>query len=230
MMYALRRSVDKLLKYYEGLEPSSATHEHLHSSVFPSISPFHDKTGNTITFKYIRPLEDDPACITFHAKTTGSSPIDVVVKFVSSSLWSATGKTHIDSLLITTLAPQLLYCGSVGIQHDDPTFRGLRMVVMEYVDGQTLHDVERVPPGAKGEVDRALKILHNKDYVFGDLRRQNVMVTKNAEVKLVDFDWAGKENETRYPLLISKAITGPLGVEGGSLITRSRDIYMFSLL
>jgi hypothetical protein len=82
MIYALRRSVDKLLKYYEGLEPSSATHEHLHSSVFPSISPFHDKTGNTITFKYIRPLEDDPACITFHAKTTGSSPIDVVVKFV----------------------------------------------------------------------------------------------------------------------------------------------------
>jgi hypothetical protein len=37
------------------------------------------------------------------------------------------------------LAPQLLYCGRVGIHDNDPTFGELRMVVMEYVDGETLH-------------------------------------------------------------------------------------------
>lgn len=33
------------------------------------------------------------------------------------------------------------------------------MVVMEYVDGETLHEVKRVPPGAKEEVARALEIF-----------------------------------------------------------------------
>jgi serine/threonine protein kinase len=90
--------------------------------------------------------------------------------------------------------------------------------------------VKRVPPSAKEELARALEILHDKDYAFGDLRRQNVMITRNQEVKLVDFDWAGKENETRYPLLASRAITGSLGVEGGSFIKKSHDIHMYSLL
>ena len=127
------------------------------------------------------------------------------------------------------LAPQLLYCGRVGVLDNDPTYGELRMVIMEYVDGETLHEVKRVPPSAKEEVARALKFLHDKDYAFGDLRRQNVMITRN-EVKLIDFDWAGKENETRYPLLASRAITGPLGVEGRSLIKKSHDIRMYSLL
>jgi len=101
------------------------------------------------------------------------------------------------------------------------------MVVMEYVDGETLHEVKRVPPSAKEEVARALEILHDRDCAFGDLRRQNVMIMRNEEVKLVDFDWAGKETETRYPLL---AMTGPPGGEGGSLIKKSHDIHMYSLL
>ena len=102
------------------------------------------------------------------------------------------------------------------------------MVVMEYIDGETLHEVKRVPPSAKEEVACALEILHDKNYAFGDLRWQNVMIMRNEKVKLVDFDWAGKENETRYPLLASRAITGPLGVEGGSLIKKSHNIHMCS--
>ena len=35
------------------------------------------------------------------------------------------------------------------------------------------------------------------------------MVTENEEVKLIDFDWAGKELEIRYPLLISSSIKCP---------------------
>jgi serine/threonine protein kinase len=224
-MYALRRNVERLEKYYEALDLHPDAHEYLHPSVFPSITTFLDKTGNTTPFKYVRPLEDEPGCVAFHAKTIGSSPMDVVIKFVERY-----GEEAHQVLAKEHLAPQLLYCGRVGIHDDDPTFGELRMVVMEYVDGETLHEVKRVPPSAKEEVARALEILHDKDYAFGDLRRQNVMITRNEEVKLVDFDWAGKENETRYPLLASKAITGPLGVEGGSLIKKSHDIHMYSLL
>jgi hypothetical protein len=84
----------------------------------------------------------------------GSSPTDVVIKFVElyrEEAHQLLAKEH--------LAPQLLYCRRVGVHDDDPTFGELRMVVMEYVDGETLHEVKRVPPSAKEEVARALEIL-----------------------------------------------------------------------
>ena len=43
----------------------------------------------------------------------------------------------------------------------------LRMVVMEYVDGETLHEVKRVTPSAKEEVARALEILHSGGSIGG---------------------------------------------------------------
>jgi serine/threonine protein kinase len=151
--------------------------------------------------------------------------MDVVIKFVEHY-----GEEAHQLLAEEHLAPQLLYCRRVGIHDDNPTFGELCLVVMEYINGETLHEVKQVPPSAKEEVARALEILHDKDYAFGDLRRQNVMITRNEEVKLIDFNWAGKENETRYPLLASRAIIGPLDVEGGSLIKKSHDICMYSLL
>jgi hypothetical protein len=38
-------------------------HKYLHLSIFPSITTFLDKTGNTTPFKYVRPLEDKPGCV-----------------------------------------------------------------------------------------------------------------------------------------------------------------------
>ena len=224
-MYALRRNIERLEKYYEALDLHPNAHKYVHPSAFPSITTFLDKTGNTTPFKYVRPLENDPGCVVFHAKTIGSSPMDVVIKSVECY-----GEEPHQLLAKEHLAPQLLYFGKVGVHDDDLTFGELRMVVMEYVDGKTLHGVKRVPPSAKEEVARALEILHDNDYAFGDLRRQNVMITRNEEVKLIDFDWAGKENETRYPLLASRAITGPFGIEGGSPIKKSHNRYMYSLL
>ena len=125
MMYALRRSIERLEKYYEMLDLHPDAYKYLHPSIFPSITTFLNKTGNTTLFKYIWPLEDDPGCVAFHAKTIGSSPIDVVIKFVERYREEAhqlLAKEH--------LAPQLLYCRRVGVHDDDPTFGELRMVIM----------------------------------------------------------------------------------------------------
>jgi hypothetical protein len=226
-MYALRRNIERLEKYYEALDLLPDAHEYVLPSVFPSITTFLNKTGDKISFKYVRPLEDEPECVTFHARTIERPPMDVVVKFVERY-----GEEAHQLLAENDLAPELLYCGRVGIRDDDPTFGELRMVVMKYVAGQTMHEMgmNEVPPSAKKDVARALEILHDNDYAFGDLRRQNVMITKNGEVKLVDFDWAGKENKTRYPLLASRAIIGVLGVDGGSLIRKHHDTHMYSKL
>ena len=146
---------------YEGLDLHPDVHEHLYSSVFPLITMF-----------------------------LGSSPMDVVIKFVECY-----GEEAYQLLAKEHLVPQLLYCGRVGINNNDPIFGELQMVIMEYVDGETLQEVKQVPPRAKEEVICALEILHDKNYVFGDLRWQNIMIMRNEEVKLVDFDWTGKENE-----------------------------------
>jgi hypothetical protein len=46
-------------------------------------------------------------------------------------------------------APRLLYYGKVGVSDGDPTFGHLRMVVMEYLNGMTVHQaktLKQLPP------------------------------------------------------------------------------------
>jgi tRNA A-37 threonylcarbamoyl transferase component Bud32 len=44
------------------------------------------------------------------------------------------------------------------------------MVVVEYIEGETLDNVTQVSPRVMGEIRRALDLLHGQGYVFGDLR------------------------------------------------------------
>jgi hypothetical protein len=55
--------------------------------------------------------------VSHYAKTTGSSPMDVIIKFVERY-----GEEAHQLLAKEHLAPQLLYCGRVGVHDDDPTF------------------------------------------------------------------------------------------------------------
>jgi hypothetical protein len=48
------------------------------------------------------------------------------------------------------------------------------MVVMGYVNGETLHEVKHVPPSAKEEAACALEINMIRTMLFGDPRRQNM--------------------------------------------------------
>jgi serine/threonine protein kinase len=131
-------------------------------------------------------------------------------------------------------APRLLYYGKVGVSDDDPTYGRLRMVVMEYLDGMTANQVQRLdqlPPTFLEEVQRILNHLHDNDLVFGDLRRANIMITKNNKVKFVDFDWAGKAGVSRYPLLLSQQIQWPDDVgDGLAVMQKQHDLDMLTRL
>jgi hypothetical protein len=56
------------------------------------------------------------------------------------------------------------------------------------------------------------------------------MITKNREVKLIDFDWAGKEQQVRYPLFLSEEIKWADGVTPGGIIEKKHDIVMLRRL
>ncbi|KIO15452.1 hypothetical protein M407DRAFT_241700 [Tulasnella calospora MUT 4182] len=47
---------------------------------------------------------------------------------------------------------------------------------------------------------------------------------------LVDFDWAGKENEQRYPPALNPEIKWPEGAVGGGIIKMEHDDRMLELL
>ncbi|KAJ7866632.1 hypothetical protein B0H14DRAFT_2286877, partial [Mycena olivaceomarginata] len=49
------------------------------------------------------------------------------------------------------------------------------------------------------QLSEIISVLHTSRYVFRDLRLPNIMVAKN-QVKLIDFDWEGKEGLAKYPI------------------------------
>ena len=58
------------------------------------------------------------------------------------------------------------------------------MVVMEYLDGNTLFELYRepkLPSSIWSGVKKALKILLEGGYVFGDLRRNNIILVHMIE-------------------------------------------------
>ena len=58
------------------------------------------------------------------------------------------------------------------------------------------------------EKTEVIQKLHDAQLGFAGLRAPNVMVSGD-EVFLIDFDWAGKVNEARYPLNLSRSVKWP---------------------
>ena len=177
----------------------------------------------------MKPLERDATCVTFLAKTLEASPKSIVVKFVERygvAAHKLLEKIH--------AAPRLLYYDKVGINDDDPTYGRLRMVVMEYLDGMTANQAQKLdhlPLTFLKDVQRLLSHLHDNDLVFGDVRSANIMITRNHKVKFVDFDWAGKSGVSHYPLLLSQQIQWPDGVgDGLAVMEKQHDLDMLTRL
>ncbi|PPQ79188.1 hypothetical protein CVT25_002773 [Psilocybe cyanescens] len=221
IFYALKSGLDKLESYYEAVKLSDASPAA--SRYFPSINAYH--TGEELVhFKYVGFLEDGPDCTTLRARTLSTPPRDIVVKFVERY-----GARAHRLLADNGLAPELIYYGSPRLNDEEPSYNSLFMVVMGFVDGQTLaksklnkEEAEKV----RGALKNALKLLHDNGLVFGDVRSPNVMITAAKEVKLIDFDWAGEEGQAKYPYLISPGIPWPAGVQPLAVIERDHDLQM----
>lgn len=133
------------------------------------------------------------------------------------------------------LAPELLSVTSLGEIYDN-----LHLVAMEYIEGKTLHDAfgadGLLPLDVRESVHNALEVLSKEGFVFGDLRRPNVMLVHGTEpvckrIRLIDFDWAGKEgSDLRYPFHLASVVRGPSGASDYDLITRVHQDNMLEYL
>jgi tRNA A-37 threonylcarbamoyl transferase component Bud32 len=98
------------------------------------------------------------------------------------------------------------------------------MVVMEYVDGQPVDEKNGISDAARVSVVKAVRLLHDNGFVHGDIRGPNILIAdgegdEESRVKLLDFDWAGREGEVRYPYRLSQGLWVK-GVDDGELILR----------
>ena len=87
-----------------------------------------------------------------------------------------------------------------------------------------------LPRTPKAEVVRetlakALEVLHEHNIVFGDLRPLNILHSRDDDrVFLVDFDWAGKDEEARYSPCLNEGLPGLApGVGMWAVMKKSHD-------
>lgn len=59
-----------------------------------------------------------------------------------------------------------------------------------------------------------------KNKVGQDLRSQNILVLTDNTICILDFDWAGKKGEVRYPQELNTSCNWHPGVKCGGLISK----------
>ncbi|KAJ4500662.1 hypothetical protein C8R41DRAFT_810546 [Lentinula lateritia] len=157
-------------------------------------------------------------------------PTNVVVKFACRY-----GETGHRLLAEAGLAPRIYYCAF------DETI-GLWVIVMDYVEGVVCKG--KLVGGEAKSLTRAIKLLHDNDLVFGDLREPNIIISKPREcVCVVDFEWCGPckdikeggnvvQRRTRYPtnIALSAEYNWAPGVEADRVIAKEHDNHRLQMM
>ncbi|CAA7270480.1 unnamed protein product [Cyclocybe aegerita] len=154
--------------------------------------------------------------------TLGDTDEEVIVKFTARY-----NEVAHRLLADAQLAPKLHFCGRV--------VGNLFMVVMDRVDGKSIWQLQKddkpVPAIVLEKVTEAVGILHANGIVFGDLQGPNILhVASKDHVVLVDFDWPGKDGESRYPASLNSANTWAREVEPNGVMCKSHDLWQLKQL
>lgn len=77
----------------------------------------------------------------------------------------------------------------------------------------------------KRDVTNAIKLLHQQNLVFGDLRELNLLHLDldGGRVLLVDFDVVGLDGEARYSACLNPTIPYCAGVKRGQIMRKEHD-------
>jgi hypothetical protein len=143
-------------------------------------------------------LERDATCVTFRCKTIEDSPRFIFVKFVQ------TYGDEVHKLLASrNIAPQLLYYGCVDKSQGAPSYQGLQMAVMDFIDGKTVTQVkDNLPSNFEDQVQHHLSSAPGRLCVWRSTRAQ-CHGHDGRKSATFDFNFAGKAGEVKYPIHLS---------------------------
>ncbi|KAF8597082.1 hypothetical protein BDV93DRAFT_479692 [Ceratobasidium sp. AG-I] len=225
---AISVSTTSLINYYSSLLSQAYSVDT--QLYYPYIRCYSGPAGD-IPFTYKKQL-GNPNVVRPVFEATLDNGNSVVVKFAEFYNFQA----H-KLLADKSLAPALLF------HSPTPSYGGLWMIVMEFC-GEGFDAYFNAHPKlelsarehVRSQVREALDILHGANLVFGDLRRPNVLVVPGADgklgVRLVDFDWCGKEGQALYPAALNQGegMRWAGGAEKRSVIEKEHDNEMLELL
>jgi hypothetical protein len=192
---------------------------------FPFMSSYDE--GRT-TFTYKERLDDDK--LIFFA-TLDQHEVDEVDEFLVkfSRRYSEAAHSYMAS---RNSAPKLRRCVRISkewtaIIMDRSTY--------EVLFGMPLSSENKEK--VRSKVRRVVQLLHEGGFAHGDIRDTNILIdrgsleSEDVGIHLVDFDWAGRIGEAKYPINVNKSsVSRPDDVEGGRLITQEHDLEMVNLL
>ncbi|GES77882.1 hypothetical protein RCL_jg29394.t1 [Rhizophagus clarus] len=224
LFYSLFLAFRQLNLFYQKLKLTASDQR-----FFPYVQQF-KFNGDNVNFTYINELSDDYKKTIWKAKKDNGQMI--VVKF--------TPEYNVEAHNLCAdvgCAPNLLYC-SDDVQTQ--ILGGFRMIIMEYVNGisldQKLAEGELAAESCKTiykDMERAIKLLHGKNFVFADLRASNVLVFETEDTQramLIDFDWCGKDDVDRYPPSMNQDLSWPSEAKPCALLKKNHDLYWLDLL
>lgn len=228
---ALKKGVDSLVARFSG-SPSAGSSPGLspplrlpprnNYRLFPYPTTFipllGPSKGEQVEFSYTKDVGDNTLIFTGQTKNMGQ----IWIKFVRRY-----GKEVHQWCLERGLAPKLLGFEKLA--------GGWLMVVMEHLDEPWVHLSNTDNPWShaelKGPIQAVITQLHEEGcMVHGDIRETNIMVKKTggSDFMLVDFDWAGRIGEVKYPKFLSPdpAIGRPAAAEDCTPILPEHDDHM----
>jgi len=149
---------------------------------------------------------------------------------------------HESRLLSRLSHPNIAHIEKTGIIAKDD----LPYIVMEYVDGKTIHhyckdeqlDFKQIIELFKQVLD-AVQYAHNKGIVHRDIKPENILVNESGEVKLLDFGIAlATDNSTQQLTQLTKtgeivgtlAYMSPEQVSGNDDLDTRADVYSLGVV
>jgi serine/threonine protein kinase/Flp pilus assembly protein TadD len=124
--------------------------------------------------------------------------------------------------------------------HEIDEFEGQMFIVMEYCEGKTLKQIiEKETLSIKKVLDIGIQVCegltaaHKKEIVHRDIKSDNIMVTKEGQVKITDFGLAKLKGATKLTktrsTLGTLAYMSPEQAQGEEVDSRS-DIFSFGVV
>jgi serine/threonine protein kinase len=222
---AFRNTIDRLEGYYKNLKTLALAPPVVR--MFPYPTSYKDEKGQEIKFTYRSRIDRK---LVFSASVDGSvENEDLCVKFTKR--YSEEAHQFLANL---GYAPKLRKVTSLPADWT--------MVVMDFSQYHGLFDLFLPSLESasliKSKIRDIIQKLHDNGFVHGDIRNTNILVdpktltTKDGcSVHLIDFDWAGRDQEVKYPARVNNiSVRRPDGVSDGELITKSHDMEMVSYL
>ncbi|KAI0299545.1 hypothetical protein BC826DRAFT_995186 [Russula brevipes] len=229
LVRALTNAFDGLMKFYKS--PSGPVSGYPSASGyasgedgesidcwFPYRNSYTDQYDTEHTFEYDSRLTQGP--LIFVAKHTDPKVIPnlIVVKFTR-----AYSKAVHNLLAAKGFAPNLFAVEDLA--------GGWKMVVMEFLlePDWTMLEMKTHEERLryKEKLWEALCVIHDKKLVHGDVRGPNILVSKDGDVKLIDFDYCGTHEQVRYQREWDHT-NRSVDAKEGDLIRKEHDVFEFN--